>query len=412
MKGFNVFLAVLIFLLAATSAVFSFFLFEKRAKLVSGYGTFTDHVVKAVEKMDSNSGTDVANSVNKNTLDHSKDPDLPSILQNFTSQTEKVVDQRDDLANVLAQLSRTLELRKLPADQFMRLDSYAKTVSALQQHTSKYVSRNNAILNSVQRSAAQLGARGVSVAALKSDKYASAYRNLDTRISFWKRRDSVYASQVRNISSALGGSTPNLSESAYEKSLGTVVSTARKVRSDKDKFYNNWQSCLRTIANLNKVITKQKNDISKRDATIKRKDMEILRLCKVLGLEVPRQPMLDGCEASLNMVKSQHKGKILEVDDKFGFVVISLGRNTRVQEQFGNKINDVDPQIPQGAVLTVARRMSSGDAEYINKVKITRLDDNASIAEPIDKKAGKRMRVGDIVYFADDEIARLLKVRK
>jgi len=37
MKGFGIFLAVLIFLMAAVSAVFSFFLFEKRSQLVDGW---------------------------------------------------------------------------------------------------------------------------------------------------------------------------------------------------------------------------------------------------------------------------------------------------------------------------------------------------------------------------------------
>jgi len=48
----------------------------------------------------------------------------------------------------------------------------------------------------------------------------------------------------------------------------------------------------------------------------------------------------------------------------------------------------------------------------INKVKIVRLDDNCSIAEPIDKKGGKRIRKDDIVYLADDEIAKIIKNRK
>ena len=46
MKGFNVVLAVLIFILALTSAVFSFFLFEKRARLVYGYGTLGENIEK------------------------------------------------------------------------------------------------------------------------------------------------------------------------------------------------------------------------------------------------------------------------------------------------------------------------------------------------------------------------------
>ena len=143
-----------------------------------------------------------------------------------------------------------------------------------------------------------------------------------------------------------------------------------------------------------------------------KKDQEILRLSRVLGLETPRQPMKDGCEAALNLVKSQEKGKVNSVNEKFGFVVVSLGRNTRVQEQFGNRVNNVDPQIVNGAILTVARNMPSGEAEYINKVKIVRLDADCSIAEPIDKKGGREIEAGDMVYFADDEIARLVKNRK
>jgi predicted RNase H-like nuclease (RuvC/YqgF family) len=133
--------------------------------------------------------------------------------------------------------------------------------------------------------------------------------------------------------------------------------------------------------------------------------------------DTTREILKDGCEAALQMVKSQQKGRIIEVDDKFGFVVVSLGKNTKVEDVFTTNrgkvvINYVDPQIPQGTILTVARYMPSGEAEYINKVKIVKLDDNCSIAEPIDKQAGKRMREGDMVYLADDEIAKLLKNRK
>ena len=43
MKGFNLVLAILIFLLAVTSAVFSFFLFEKRNQLVTDHGMMGAH---------------------------------------------------------------------------------------------------------------------------------------------------------------------------------------------------------------------------------------------------------------------------------------------------------------------------------------------------------------------------------
>jgi uncharacterized coiled-coil DUF342 family protein len=410
MKGFNVFLAVLIFLLAATSAVFSFFLFEKRAQLVTGYGYMAGKVEDAIKLMDANSGTKLADKVNQGTMAHDKSNDLPKLLPEFVSLTTEVAKERDTLASTLAQVSTTLENRA-SADKFAKLNSYKAATQQLQSYVNNYQSRNNAILSKVQNSARQLGAN-VTVSALKSSGYANAYSAFDKRIAFWKKRDGVYSQRVRNIAAALGASTPNLSESGYETALSNVVTAARKVRNDKDTFYKNWQNAERNIKNLNAVISKKNSQISSLNNTIKSKDAEIARLNRVMGVEPPRSPLQDGCEAALNMVKSQQKGRILEVDDKFGFVVVSLGRNTRVQEAFGNKVNNVDPQIPQGTILTVARNMPSGEAEYINKVKIVRLDDNCSIAEPIDKQAGKRMREGDMVYLADDEIAKLLKNRK
>ena len=411
MKGFNVFLAILIFLLAVTSAVFSFFLFEKRTQLVHGYGFLGEQVGKAAKLLDTNSGTNLAAKLTPEALNHSKYADLPALMPEFISMTDAVAKERDALATALSQLSNTLEKRDLAKEKFMRLDSYKQSVAQLQNYVSTYRSRNDAILNSISGSARQLGAN-LSVAQLKSSSYASAYRALDSRIAFWKQRDNTYNQQVRNIAAALGAAAPNLSESAYAGSLNQVVSTARQVRSDKEKFYANWQNAERSIKNLQQTVKQKDGKIADLNKLCQKKDNEILRLSRVLGLEVPREPMHDGSADALNLVKTQEKGRVLEVDNKFGFVVVSLGKNTRVQEQFGNRVNNVDPQIVEGAVLTVARNMPSGEAEYINKVKITRLNDNASIAEPMDKDAGKRIKIGDMVYFADDEVAKLVKDRK
>ena len=410
MKGFNVFLAVLIFLLAATSAVFSFFLFEKRAQLVTGYGYMAEKVEEAIKLMDAKSGTKLASKVNQTTMSHDKSNDLPSLLPDFVQLTTEVAKERDTLAKTLAGVSATLE-KRVSEDKFARLDSYQAAAKELQSYVSAYQARNNAILSKLQNSARQLGAN-VTVSALKSSGYANAYNALDTRIAFWKKRDSIYSQRVRNVAQALGVATPNLSESGYDAALSKLVTDSRKVRSDKDTYYKNWKREETTVKNLKATIQKKDGEIAGLKGNVAKLKAEIVRLNRVMGVEPERKPMADGCEAALNMVKSQQKGRILTVDNKFGFVVVSLGRNTRVQEAYGKKVNDIDPQIPEGTILTVARYMPSGDAEYINKVKIVRLDDNCSIAEPIDKQAGQRMREGDMVYLADDEIAKLLKNRK
>lgn len=183
-------------------------------------------------------------------------------------------------------------------------------------------------------------------------------------------------------------------------------------------------------------LTNEKEKVKARDAIINKRnativvlnekiadlDLEIKRLERMQGIKPGKRAIKDGSKEALELVKTQQKGKIMEVDDKFGFVVVSLGRKTVVQDFYEYKPDkdsvqkikywDINPLIEDGMILTVARNMPSGDAEYINKIKIVRLDDNCSIAEPVDKKAGKRMRVGDLVYLADDEIAKISKRRK
>ena len=112
----------------------------------------------------------------------------------------------------------------------------------------------------------------------------------------------------------------------------------------------------------------------------------------------------------------------MEVNTKFGFVVVSLGKKTQVQDYYNYKPTneskleirkwDIDPIIEKGMILTVARNMPSGDAKYINKVKIVKLDDYCAIAESVDTKTGSPMLEGDLVYLADDEIAKWTKSRK
>ena len=410
MKGFNVFLAVLIFLLAVTSAVFSFFLFEKRTQLINSYGFMGQQYAEATKLLDANSGTQLAGKITQESLNHDRSANLPELMKEFIDMTKAVVNERDVLAGSLSNISRRLSA-SISQDKFARLDSYGASVKQLEAAVNQFRSRTDDIIRKISSSASRLGA-SVPASQLHGSGYARAYQSLDTRIAFWTKRNKDYESRVRNVASAIGSKAPALSEKSYETDLNNLVTAARQVRSDKDKYHQNWKQEERTRKNLEVVIKNKDKSIASLKQTIQKRENEIARLNKVLGLESPREPMRDGSLEALNLVKTQQKGVVLDVDNKFGFVVVSLGKNTRVQEQFGNRVNNVDPQIPEGTILTVARDLSSGDAEYINKLKIVRLDDNASIAEPIDKKGGKRIRRGDNVYLADDEIAKLIKNRK
>lgn len=411
MKGFNVVLAVLIFILALTSAVFSFFLFEKRARLVYGYGTLGENIENVAKIIDAKSGTSLAQEINKATLSHDKSKDLKALMPKLVATADQVIGARDVLAQTLSSVSSTLE-NAIAADQFAKVETHKNATQKLAAHAAGYRKRVDTIFARLQRTAGKLGA-SVSVRELKNNgQYTAACNRFDSRVDFWVKRNQIFFQRFRNVASTLGAGSPSLSDKTYTTDLDKIITTARKVVQDKNKFYANWQNAERTIRNLNQVIKNKDNQIARLKKEKQTKELEIKRLNRVLGLEEPRQPMLDGSEESLQLIKKQQKGKVIEVDNKFGFVVVSLGKNTRVQEQFGNRVNNVDPQIPVGTTLTIARDMATGDAEYITTVKLVRLDDNCSIAEPFDNKSGKLIKVGDLVYLADDEIAKLIKERK
>ncbi len=410
MKGFNVFLAIVIFLLAVVSSVFSFFLFEKRAQLVNDYNTTTTFLQDASSAIDKDSGTQVGQNVTVSALDHSQKADVPAILGEFKTQVETLVKQRNAQADALSKIASTLEKSGMPSSSFRNFKSYASSITQLNSHVSAYRTRNDYIIGQVVSFARLLEASNVSVSGLKSNSYKTACQNLTTRINFWRNRHNSYKQKVSQTFSALrgSGSLPQ-SDSSYNADLGKLLNQAQAVIRDLDKTKAALRQALSKIQQLQAEIKQRDNKIAQLEATIKKKDNEILRLSRICGLEVPKKLMDDGSREAMQLVKTQQKGRVIEVSDKFGYVVISLGSNTRVQDPHGTKVHHVDPQIPSGAILTVARDMGTGEAVYINKIKIVRLEGNASIAEPVDKATGKRMLIGDMVYLADDEIEKLLK---
>ena len=333
MKGFNVFLAIVIFLLAAASALFSYFLYEKRASLVTGHGYFAKQLVEATQKLESNSGTkQLSDSVTEESLKHDKAPKVVNDqLTEFNKLVAAVVDERDTLAATLAGVSDTIELRSNKS-KFSNLSSYKSASDQLSRHARTYRQRNDAILNSIVSSGRNLGTKKLSVAGLKSNQYSAVYRELNDRISFWRNRHSTYVNSVNQIASALKGNRPDSSESKYSSGLTSLVTHARNVERQRVEYYANWKNEERKVRDRDVTIKSLNNTIASKNADIKSRDLEIKRLEKMLGIAPGRRAIKDGCEAALQLVKTQQKGKIMEVNDKFGFVVVSLGKKTQVQD--------------------------------------------------------------------------------
>ena len=422
MKGFNVVLAAVIFVLAAASSVFSYFLYEKRANLVTGHSYFAKQITEATQKLESESGTVLSDKVNTETLRH----DQPLSVMNdqlteFNKLVSAVVAERDVLATTLVNVGNAIDFRKSKAD-YTKLASYKKTTAALLTYATNYRNRTNKIIESIVSSGQKLGTKSLSSGALKGASYQDAYKELDKRIDFWRNRQKAYENSVAQIAAALKGARPSNNENTYAQGLKTLVSHANTVYTARLEFEKKWKGEVDKVKSRDTQIANLKKEIGKLNNTIKAKDLDIRTLEQMMGIDRNRRKIKDGSAAALRLIRTQKKGKIMEVNGKFGFVVISLGKNTRVQDYYDYKKDrsgkrekgtwDVDPMIAEGMIFTIARDMPSGEAEYINKVKVVKVDDYCAIAEAMDSKTGKNILEDDFVYMADDQLEKWDKERK
>lgn len=417
MKGFGIFLAVLIFLMAAVSAVFSFFLFEKRSQLVDGWNFMGGEINKTAAALDQNSGTGLGAKLTQENLSTVNYAQMQQALPELAQSAETLVRQRDELADALAQVAKNLGLTRQPAAaELKKVAAYKNPMNQIVTDSKNYYQHTESLLAAVAVSARLMKTEKTVTAALlrfgKSD-WKRNYQAIDDRINTLLRRDQEFTDGVTRIARAFGVTRALPLDPAHH------VATLEAVRKDADALKrraNELNAQLtearNRIKNLEQVLKERNGQISDLTAQRDRKNRELFRICQALGLEAPRVPIDDGSAEALQMVRTQEKGKVIEIDRKFGFLVISLGKNTRVEEQFGNRINYVNPLIQEDMVVTVARNMPSGKADFVCRVKLVKVDDNCSIGELVDPQTAGKPQVGDLVFLDDEEIAKILKNRK
>ena len=425
MKAFNVILAVLIFLLAATSAIFSFFLFEKRKQLVDAHALMAEQFETSTQKIDKNNDLALQDEINQSKLAHNNSVNLPIVMKNFDILSDKITANRNDLAKTLVEVANVLEktgykegdFAKLDKDDTADKDKVQTRLANLLQHTKEVISRRDGVLELVGQAASDLEIDAISSSDLKSAQYKSKFQPILNDIATKKARIQGLENDVKVLAANLEMSTPALAED-FHNDIVKMQNQANKIVKDRDTNYKNWKSKEREAALHLQTIAAHENTIKNRDKEIQKLKSDLQQLYIAVGEKnMKRMPIENGSRATLEMLKLQNTVRVLAINEKFGFITISLGTNTRVTERFGNKDIKRDPKIPQihhnGSQLEmiIARNMPSGKAEYINRVKITKLDADCAIAEPCDKD-GKEIAIGDIAYFSDKEIEKILKTRK
>eukprot|EP00831_Metopus_contortus_P015690 TRINITY_DN16518_c0_g4_i1.p1 TRINITY_DN16518_c0_g4~~TRINITY_DN16518_c0_g4_i1.p1 ORF type:complete len:194 (-),score=41.78 TRINITY_DN16518_c0_g4_i1:445-951(-) len=119
-----------------------------------------------------------------------------------------------------------------------------------------------------------------------------------------------------------------------------------------------------------------------------------------MGLKTTTEAIAPSDPKLLKMLK----GKVIDVNNKWDFVVLSIGSNTTIDQ---NKVN-----IPLNQDMIVVRGLNEATPEYVGKVKIVQINDNCSIANIIPESEGKQVQIGDTVYFSNATIQALTPVKQ
>lgn len=399
MKVANIILSILIFLLAATSAVFSYFLFEKRSMFVTGWGKMAKTINAAAVELDKDSGTAIAKELTPDNLSHEKFDSLDTFLPKLTKQSSDIIKQRNLLGDGLQVVGRTLGVSNLPAaEKFRHVDFSSPSRNIVINAASKTINDRNRIYNQLAAiSKKQLGTP-INVVQLRNGN-AAPLTSFDNSLNLIKKRRQNYESNINVIASYASVSRLNAAENAYAASAKKIADGVRKLRDEKNQAKTQ-------LTKVNNLLRAEQQKLKREQAltknlrnTIASRDKDIASYKRALGLvgnKTPK-PWSDGSvEARKHMT-----GKIVEINKEYGYVVLDLGTETVVAQQIGNRRLEVDPKVEKGMALVVARGDLGGKSEQVGRLVIDEVGTRCCIANIV--VGGQDLKVGDAVYWAQDK---------
>lgn len=397
MKVVNVVLSILILLLAIASAVFSFFLFEKRSQLIEGWKKMATTINQSATELDKGSGTNVRNDLTTETLSHEKYAELDQRLAKLTDQSRKLIRQRDELAETLRRIGTISEMTNVGAsDAFKNLTTYSTSKDDVVNGVGALADRRNKIAQSLSDAAGKLNfnAEIKSLRAADADALNQFSRQLNQYVS--ERR--ALESALNELSRQVGGGSLDFSGSNFQGSLDKVKLALTALK-------NKLAEADRAIATRDQQIQRQKTELADKDnqlAGLKKqldeKTYQLDTLRTVLGLnkdEALPMPWKPGSPE----VRKRVVGRVAEVSDKYGYITINIGTESTVGQPLGNKTGQINMELASGLEMVVSRGdLEVPTSDFITKVKLTRVDKDCSIAEPVGVMNGS-VKVGDKVWF-------------
>ncbi|UDQ97129.1 hypothetical protein AAEX28_08785 [Lentisphaerota bacterium WC36G] len=405
MGTFNKIVISLVAVLAIATAVISYFLFEKREQYVKGSEKTANAIGSVVKILDSKSGTKKSSSVNADSLHHTKYSELEGNLKQFEDQVKKYAAQRDALANTVATLSKDLQLSsKYKTSSFQKIKSYEKYVKSVKKAGSDTLKRNKDVYAELVNTSKSLGYGSVSVNNLQSKNYKSTLSQIVSTAKNVKDRQDSYGNSIVTISENIGLQNIGLMQSDYKSVLGKVESKVRELYLTQQRTKEQLTTKIQQYGELSKLHADLKGVNEAYAIKIEDLQNQVNNLLNIKSdgtgiVWVPGSPN----------VLQRAKGKIIDVNKKWNYVVIDIGYDTTVVQSINGKPHRLATMLKEGYSLVVARDMVKDPKNaFVGKINLTKVDPYCSIAD-IDPDTIKDIKVGDTVFFSDKFLNDLRK---
>lgn len=394
MKIANIILSVFILLFAAASAVFSYFLFEKRSQFVDGWAKMAVAINKSAVELDKDSGTKkLADELTRSTLSHESYAELDSRLPKLAERAHQVVQSRNALASALYTIGNAVDAQKLPSEKSLcGLNTYDAGKDAVVNAVADTIRNRDTQYSKLSKMSKQYLKTNVDVNALKRGN-SSALANLEKALSAESSRRSKYETGLQAIAGNVG--RDRLNTQNYAKSVDTIVKNVSNLRTLQQKTAKDLRNTQNQLRDRENKLKSSNAKIASQAAAIKKRDGQIKDLKRALGLAPSVEVSLwkDGsADVRKNLV-----GKVLSVDNNYGYITIDLGKDSRVMQKVGNREVAIDPQIVKGLDLVVVDGAITDTAKFVSRVTVDEVGSKCSTANiPAESKD---IQAGFMVYW-------------
>jgi len=390
-------IAVLVF--AIVSVIFAFKLFSKREQLVSGWNKMSESIAATAKELDNNSGTKVSAEVTG--LDHHKYQELDAALP---KQAKTIIAQRDTLATGVVNAVKEMEAK----DQIDEAALKDVSKSAAEQEKAigalkKINTRDNAIIKEIIACGEKVDAKLDQEQLKDVEGYTVPLNTFNTKVENVKKRMVDYGKNIADIASTLEINAPSLQVEEYASALGDTLNAVKNYKAAFEQTKKDLAAEKTRVKEMQVTIEEKVAKIGELEKSVSDKNTEIKKLNDIIyGPEGKAGEAKLVEEGDPDLLK-ELKGKVVDVNNKWDFVVIDLGAKSKIKKQVGKIVSDIDTPLPNNEEMLVSR----GDNEFIGKIKIVKVYDNCAIANVINDTKKALVKTGDVVNFSDETIQKL-----